>query len=870
MRLKSLFKSMREKSSLQIALFSISIILAITAQLYLFKKFLVGGIFLYLAAIFIFLFFYKTNKNEIVTYKTFLTPRMEYIFFISIIIIAIFMRFYKIGSIPSGCFFDEGLNGLWGVRILKYHILPVYLENRAALLFYLNAAMFKVFGISVTSLRMVSAITGVGSVVVLFFLVRNLFGPRTALVTSFLFAIARWHVNFSRINFECNQHVLFSLLAIYFLVKAIKSERILYFILLGIASGIGVYTYTAFRATLLLLFMYLLYEIFRDRYFLKRNFKKLLISGFIFLIICIPLINYAIRNTYHFTWLMRQLSLIKKEYGLWQNISLIAASLKKYILMFNYKGDFIGRHNIPGYPMLSFFTSIFFVYGVFMTIKNWRDSRYLLCLVWFMLMFIPGVLSEYGPNANRVMGVVPVVCIFAGLFVSYVWDFSINIFGKGGRYYPLIFLVPILIYEGYANYNVYFIKQAKHPGCWRSFSTALTEIARYIKSKGGDYDLYLQRGWSDHRTIHFINFETEGNRYFDLNRVDHIPIKDESVQDSIYFFPPDNKPIIDLLKMHYPQGRFKEFINPYDESMFLSYEVKKEDIERSRGLLGRYYKGFGRKGMPILKRIDKEISYNWKRDRLSTLKFPFSVRWEGQLNFPDYGEYTLGIESNSTTKLYIDDNPMLRVTGGDFKKSEIRLCFPRGPQRITINHTVIDSSSTLRLYWITPEGKRETIPSRYFYHIESVHGLLGTYYRGGNLWEGEPFSIQIDPIIVFDWHVLPEFDKGLQIPFSIVWDGYIHIKRPGLYRIYTRHQSGKGEASWLYIDNRLVYESEKIAQGVQPEEVYLKEGLHPILIRYTMCIGHFQTIWLSWEIDGEETELVPLEALYPKSICGGR
>jgi len=104
----------------------------------------------------------------------------------------------------------------------------------------------------------------------------------------------------------------------------------------------------------------------------------------------------------------------------------------------------------------------------------------------------------------------------------------------------------------------------------------------------------------------------------------------------------------------------------------------------------------------------------------------------------------------------------------------------------------------------------------------------------------------------------------------MIWEGYIDIRRPGLYKIFTRHQSGKGEASWLRIDNRLVYESEKIAQGGEPQEVYLKEGLHPISIKYTMRVGHFQTIWLSWEIDGEEKELVPLEALYPKSIFGDR
>ncbi len=870
MRLTSIFKSIREKGFVQIAFFSITIILAISGQLYLLKGFLIRGISLYLVAIFAFLFIFRVEGDEIVTHRPFLNPRIEYLFFIFIVIIAVFMRFYKISSIPSGCFFDEGLNGLWGVRILKYHVLPIYLENRAALLFYLNAIMFKIAGINVTSLRMVSAVTGVGSVIVLFFLARNLFGSRIALIASFLLAITRWHVTFSRINFECNQHVLFSLLAIYLLLKAIKSERVLYFILLGIVSGIGIYTYTAFRATLLLLFVYLIYEIIRDRGFLKRNFRKILVTGLIFLIICIPIINYARHNTFHFMWIMRQLSLMKQEYGLLENISLVVESLKKYVLMFNYAGDFIGRHNIPGYPMLSFFTSIFFICGILITIRNWRDSRYLLCLGWFMLMLIPGILSEYGPNANRVMGVVPVVCIFAGLFISYMWDFCIRVFGKGGGYYPLIFIVPILIYEGYANYNIYFVKQANHLACWRSFSTTHTEIARYIKSQGRSYDLYLQRGWSDHRTIHFINFEERDNRYFDLNRVDHIPIKDESVQDSLYFFPPDNRLLIELLKMYYPHGGFKEFMSPYNESMFLSCEVSKEDIEESRGLLGRYYRGITFNGKPILERIDRGISYDGGIDRLTTIKFPYSVKWEGQLNFPQYGEYTLGIESNSPTELYIDDSLMIRVAGGDSGKSEINFCFPRGPQNITINHTVVDSSSMLRLYWITPEGNREVIPSLYLYHIESLYGLLGTYYSGPDVWDGEPFSVQVDPIIVFDWHVLPEFNKGLLIPFSIIWEGYIDIKRPGSYRIYTRHQSGKGEASWLHIDNRLVYESEKIHQGIEPQEVYLKEGLHSILIKYTMRVGHFQTIWLCWEIDGGDKELVPLEALYPKSVCGGR
>ena len=163
------------------------------------------------------------------------TDRKELIALIFILLLASFFRLYKLDSIPPGIYPDEALNGNQAIFEPGKIFYP---ENngREGLFMNLIALSFKIFGPSIWSFKIVSAIAGILTVFGLYLLTKELFDwneerPRSIipLISTFLISVSFWHTNFSRISFRAIMVPLFSTFAFYFLFKAFKKEKTIYF-----------------------------------------------------------------------------------------------------------------------------------------------------------------------------------------------------------------------------------------------------------------------------------------------------------------------------------------------------------------------------------------------------------------------------------------------------------------------------------------------------------------------------------------------------------------------------------------------------------------------------------------------------------------
>ena len=131
--------------------------------------------------------------------------KKEFWILILIIALAIFFRFYQLDSFPPGLYPDEAMNGNNALVALETGSFKMfYPENngREGLFINLQALPVGIFGNQPWSLRAVSAIIGVLTVIGLYLLTKELFGWRLGALSSFLLAISFWHVNFSRIGFR--------------------------------------------------------------------------------------------------------------------------------------------------------------------------------------------------------------------------------------------------------------------------------------------------------------------------------------------------------------------------------------------------------------------------------------------------------------------------------------------------------------------------------------------------------------------------------------------------------------------------------------------------------------------------------------------
>jgi hypothetical protein len=149
-----------------------------------------------------------------------------------IFVFAAWVRLTGLEGYPFGGFRDEGENGNVAIQIMNGETVegtgqryPAYIEHNtqnAAGYFYPVAASFKLFGVSITSVRYTSVFYGVLSVLAFWALARHLFGPSMALFLAASLAAMRWHLNFSRIGFLGIMTVMLSIPMLGLLLKGLR------------------------------------------------------------------------------------------------------------------------------------------------------------------------------------------------------------------------------------------------------------------------------------------------------------------------------------------------------------------------------------------------------------------------------------------------------------------------------------------------------------------------------------------------------------------------------------------------------------------------------------------------------------------------
>jgi 4-amino-4-deoxy-L-arabinose transferase-like glycosyltransferase len=158
------------------------------------------------------------------------------IFLILILLIASLLRFYHLGQMPSGITNDEAgyiYNAYSISQTLKdangrFLPLSINLDNPfSPVPIYINAVFLKIFGLSIFTGRFIYAALGVGSVLLLFLLAKQLFkNNKIALMSASVLAISPWHLHISRSAYEAGVALFFFLLAFLVFLKNVEKGNI--------------------------------------------------------------------------------------------------------------------------------------------------------------------------------------------------------------------------------------------------------------------------------------------------------------------------------------------------------------------------------------------------------------------------------------------------------------------------------------------------------------------------------------------------------------------------------------------------------------------------------------------------------------------
>lgn len=452
-----------------------------------------------------------------------------------ILLLATFLRFFRLGSLPSGLHPDEAANGLDVISMFDAHkFAAIYDTNgpREALFLYLQAIpvfVGKVTGwaflnFTPLSLRVAPAIIGVVTVFGIYLLGKELFNKNVGIFASLALTVSAWHIQFSRNGFRAIMAPLALVFLFYFFIRAYKNGQVKDYVATGVTLALGFYTYLSFRMVPLVLVALLVYVLITDKGFIKKNTRNIGILAVAFFVIMMPMLIHFVHVPADIAG-RSSTSILNPETNGGSPIKALTDNIIKTAEMFNFKGDQNFRHNLGGTPMLDVFVGLLMWVGVIISLVRIKKIEYFLLIMWFGALSLPELLTSEGiPHALRIVGVIPVVFLWAALGLDWVLE---KIKAKNALYTGMILLIII---SGGAGFYKYFVLFPSYSDSREAYAENMVMIANDIKKQPKNTKIILLTGEYGTKTIEFITYPNKPN----IHRYEVYNIKDLKLPNKNY------------------------------------------------------------------------------------------------------------------------------------------------------------------------------------------------------------------------------------------------------------------------------------------------------------------------------------------------
>jgi 4-amino-4-deoxy-L-arabinose transferase-like glycosyltransferase len=418
--------------------------------------------------------------------------RNELFWLALIVLVAAFLRLYRLHEVPSGLYGDEAFKGVEAQRLLRGGYLPIFFEGNYGeepLYTYLVALSFLLFGASGWAIRLVAATAGLATIPLIYLLARELFPPEegqpslVGLLAAFWLATSYWHITYSRFGIEPVLLPLFITLASYFLWRGLRSKRRWPFIWSGLFLGTSLYTYQAARLWPFVILSFLGGLFLIDRHFRQIHLTNTLALLTVSFLVFMPLGLFGLAHPDVYFARARGVSILNPKYG--QVLQTFPNSVVKTTAMFTFWGDPILAHNPASRPILDPWTAICFLVGLLVSLKRWKRPSYLFVLLWFAIMLLPTILTGVDlPHFSRAIGILPVVCIFPALGVEATWLWL----NRSGVPRTLNYLfwsgvLCLLAFTTFLNCRDYFVPWRQRPELRRGLDGIFVDTAQLMNTR---------------------------------------------------------------------------------------------------------------------------------------------------------------------------------------------------------------------------------------------------------------------------------------------------------------------------------------------------------------------------------------------------
>jgi len=443
----------------------------------------------------------------------------------------LYLRLYRIDLIPWGLNNDEAINALEikdigdgrpfatltqrGLnRETMFHYLGAFAFKSAEIEINLLKAMPAVFGLTpkfvddpmmamIFPLRSVAIAAGTLTLLALYLFARDRFGWLVALLATAFLAVSPWDLLYSRVGERAILAPLFAIATIGFFLKALESGRTSFHVAWGVCLGLGLWSYTSFRAVPIALLVFALLrrrlgwtagggaDPRAGRAWLIATGVAAAFLGLLMLLSGFGPFGFLTRGAY------ATLIVPKANFAL----NLLSSCVMAHYVPQRYaviqSEAFISDGMSPVYGLVGLppettvvaaLAALGLVYAAWRALRRRDSTCGLLVLCYFALVLTVGVA---GPSLTRMLVNVPWLCLFAALIARRLFEDVAALRPPLTVWLGALLIAPLLAWSAAQGYTNYFLRAGKSEEAMQQFGATQTIMGAFARALPADRAVFV-------------------------------------------------------------------------------------------------------------------------------------------------------------------------------------------------------------------------------------------------------------------------------------------------------------------------------------------------------------------------------------------
>ena len=508
---------------------------------------------------------------------------------------AAIVRLVNLSSLPGPYEQDEAALAHQSLHALEgqtHNMFMSGLQGHATMQHFALAGVFKVFGISIFSARLLSALTGAVTIPLLYLLLRQMFGRTVAFLGATYLVGYHFHLHYSRVGLENIGDPFIMVAVLYFAWRASREGKTVDFVLTGLVMGLGLYLSPAARVVPLIVLALFGYTVLRRPRFLRQAVPGLGLLALAYGAAALPVGVFWFTHHSHF---MDRTNIVGIFQSGWIDQEQAATGKSTLNILWDQAVHSFGafgrypdrsQHYLAPISFVGRLSLVPFLLGIGYALFRFLEERYFLLLAIFVAVVVTGgVLTIEAPTSQRLVGTTVAVAAFVAIGLKLIADAASRWRPTAGPIVAGIGIAALLA----TNVHFYFFDY-RTGGYYTDYNTYVAEqVVRYVKTLPDDTRLFwygdpkMYMSGSGHPSM---TFPLRDYPRFDVMQNGKVVSPDSLEGDApaVFMFLPHREKELQPLMNSCPGGEVKTFIlkagrrgingiQETDETSFTAYEV---------------------------------------------------------------------------------------------------------------------------------------------------------------------------------------------------------------------------------------------------------------------------------------------------------